>query len=508
MRSIKKIFGRLFIVGSAIILQILLFFVMLSWSSNFIAESQFIMFSTAFVVLITVINRDMTAEAKIPWVILVLISPLFGSIAYIFFGENHISRKHRKLLLEINKISRPYLTLHPEVIKEIEEISPKYCNQINHLKRASGQIPYKNTETKFYPIGEEYYADLLRELESATKYIFLEFFILKFGNMLDTTLRILKQKAAAGVEVRLMYDDIGSIGQVPEHFDKELRKYGIKCIKFSPFIPVISEHHNNRDHRKIVVVDGRTAFTGGINIADEYINEIHPFGHWKDSGIRIRGDAVEGFTLMFLQSYDLQSGEIDNFDNYINKNSSAIFDSNGYVIPYADGPRPQYNEYIAENIFLNMIGAAEKYIYITTPYLIIDNILRTALCNAAERGVDVRIVTPHIPDKKTVFTITRSYYKKLQESGVSIYEYTDGFIHAKQFVCDGEFAHVGTVNLDYRSLVHHYECGVLLYKTNSIADILKDFDSLFKTSINMKNFRLHGFAFLLSKLAAVFTPLL
>ena len=334
----------------------------------------------------------------------------------------------------------------------------------------------------------------------------MEYFIIETGQMWNKILNILQNKVREGVEVRVMYDDLGTIHKLPSNYHKKLRKIGIKCVKFNSFVPIMSALHNNRDHRKITVVDGKVGFVSGLNIADEYINVVQKYGYWKDTGIKITGEAVGSLLMMFLQLYNVQTQKLEDYKPYL-KDIEPV-KANGLVCPFGDGPKYFYEDYIAENVYLNMINQAEKYIWITTPYLIVDSKLTNSLCLAAKRGVDVRIITPHVPDKKIIFRITRSSYKTLQEAGVKIYEYEKGFIHSKQFLCDDEVAIVGTINLDYRSLLHHYECGVLMCKVDCLKDIKRDFEYLFNVSINMKDFKLSKIARLYCAILKVFTPML
>ena len=321
---------------------------------------------------------------------------------------------------------------------------------------------------------------MLADIRQAEHYIFLEYFILDRGQMYDRLVAELVKKAQEGVDVRLIYDDVGCMGKMPAHFYRDLQKNGIKCAAFNPARPVLAIIMNHRDHRKIVVVDGKVAYTGGINIADEYINEIDRFGYWKDTGIRLEGGAVRNFLAMFLQMWDYIVGGTSDYERLLQPlDPSELPASKGYVQPYGDTPLD--NENVGENVYLNMITRARKYVYIYTPYLILDQEMIVALSNAAKSGVDVRIVTPGIPDKKMVFLLTRSHYAPLLEKGVRIYEYTPGFLHAKCFVCDDEYATVGSINLDYRSLYLHFECGVFIYRNPVVRDIEKDFqDTLAK----------------------------
>ncbi len=337
----------------------------------------------------------------------------------------------------------------------------------------------------------------------------MEYFIIDHGRMWDGIHEILKQKAAAGVEVRVMYDDIGCAGLLPGSYYKKLKKEGIDCVKFNPFRPVVSGIHNNRDHRKITVIDGKVGYTGGVNLADEYINEISRFGHWKDTALKIQGSAVSNLTVLFLQLFDAMRKSFSDFEKYLGTDCES-FDEEGYIHPFGDGPKPFYSELVGSNNFINIINSAEKYVWISTPYLIPDYNLLSALRSASYRGVDVRIITPGIPDKKIIFNMTRSNYKYLLQAGVKIYEYSPGFIHAKEMLADGVTAFVGTVNLDYRSLVHHYECGAVLYKTPCISEIEEGFEETLQASreITDDNFKMNFFASLLNGILNLFSPML
>lgn len=327
--------------------------------------------------------------------------------------------------------------------------------------------------------------------------------------MWDSIHEILRRKAESGVEVRLMYDDIGTVGMLKSGYFKKLRKEGINCYKFNPFRPVVSGIFNNRDHRKITVIDGRVGYTGGVNLGDEYINENKRLGHWKDTALKIRGSAVENLCKMFLQAFDMTAKSVSDYAKYLDIEYERFADE-GYIHPFGDGPKPYYAEQVGENNYINLINRAKKYVYITTPYLIIDHNIESALRNAALRGVDVRIIVPHIPDKKLVFNMTRSHYPYLMQTGVKIYEYTPGFIHAKSLVADDEFAFVGTINLDYRSLVHHYECGAVLYKTPCIALIKEDIDATIAVSqeVTKENYRMGRFARAVNSVLTIFAPML
>jgi len=448
----------------------------------------------------------MITEGKLVWVMLFLIFPLFAFIIYRMFVWYKAPKRHRRFYVQVkNKIA----DINKENNKEkklLQENLGKHYGQFKYIYSASNLKTYSNSNVKYLNSGEVFYQDLLQELESAKSYIFMEYFIIERGQMWNKILEILRKKVCEGVDVRVMYDDLGTIHKLPYNYAKRLRKMGIKCVKFNSFVPIMSALHNNRDHRKITVVDGKVGFVSGLNIADEYINVVQKFGYWKDTGVKITGQAVEALLMMFLQLYNVQTQRMEDYVPYLEDIKPVK--ANGFVCPYGDGPRYFYDDYIAQNVYLNMINQAEKYVWITTPYLILDNKLTNALCLAAKRSVDVRIITPHTPDKKFIFMLTRSSYKKLQSAGVKIFEYQKGFIHSKQFLCDDELAIVGTINLDYRSLMHHYECGVLMYKTDCLKDIKKDFDNMFSNSINMKDFKQNAFTRLMCAIIKVFTPML
>ncbi len=378
-----------------------------------------------------------------------------------------------------------------------------------YLISSTGTFGHLDNKVTYFNGGEEFFEDLKKSLSSAKSFIFMEYFIIAYGKMWNQIHTILREKIREGVEVRVMYDDIGTLGRVKTDFFKTLEKEGIRCVKFNPFRPIMSGIHNNRDHRKITVIDGVIGYTGGINIADEYINATHPYGHWKDSAIKICGSAVVNFTAMFLEMFDSATSEISDYNRYLHINCPK-YENQGYVHVFGDAPSPFDKEMVGEGTLINMINSAKEYVFITTPYIVIDYALQTALRNAGLRGIDVRIVTPHIPDKKIVFNVTRSHYKSLMEAGVKIYEYTPGFIHAKNVLVDDKLAFVGTINLDYRSLAHHFECGALMYDSPCVVDIKQDFDSLFKVSEEktLENFKMNKLVRLVNSMLAIFFPML
>ena len=438
-----------------------------------------LVFLVSVATVIAIVNRSMSPESKVTWLIVTFV-PVFGPLLYLMFGERRLSKKELKQLQELNSIAfheNNGRQLHLQ-LQETDKSAYGIINALLHMD--SNAEVYDQTDSQFFASGEEMWQQMLKDLKRAEKFIFLEYYIVEEGLMWDSMFEILEEKAAQGVEVKMLYDDIGCMVTLPGDYTVYLRSKGIDAHKFNKVIPRMTVAYNNRDHRKILVIDGQISYTGGINLADEYINHIERFGHWKDSGIRIDGPATQAFTRLFLMNWYINRGEISDFDQYHLENQTRS--GSGLCIPYGSGPKPIYQMKVGKIVYQNLINQAEDFVYITTPYLIIDYDLTEDIKNAAMRGVDVRIVTPHIPDKKLIQLVTRGAYPDLLSAGVSIFEYTPGFIHSKQMIVDDRFAAVGTINLDYRSLVHHYENAVLLYKTESIADIRKDFEEIFEQS--------------------------
>ena len=438
-----------------------------------------LVFLISVATVIAIVNRSMSPESKVTWLIVTFV-PVFGPLLYLMFGERRLSKKELKQLQELNSIAfheNNGRQLHLQ-LQETDKSAYGIINALLHMD--SNAEVYDHTDSQFFANGEEMWQQMLEDLKRAEKFIFLEYYIIDEGLMWDSMLEILEEKAAQGVEVKMLYDDIGCMVTLPGDYTVYLRSKGIDAHKFNKVIPRMTVAYNNRDHRKILVIDGQISYTGGINLADEYINHIERFGHWKDSGIRIDGPATQAFTRLFLMNWYINRGEISDFDQYHLENQTRF--GSGLCIPYGSGPKPIYKTKVGKIVYQNLINQAEDFVYITTPYLIIDYDLTEDIKNAAMRGVDVRIVTPHIPDKKLIQLVTRGAYPDLLSAGVRIFEYTPGFIHSKQMIVDDRFAAVGTINLDYRSLVHHYENAVLLYKTESIADIRKDFEEIFEQS--------------------------
>jgi len=350
------------------------------------------------------------------------------------------------------------------------------------LCAVSGASVFTHTAQTYYPLGEDMWQAMLADLEGAESFIFMEYFIIEEGSFWNSILEILVRKAKDGVCVRVLYDDIGCMSTLPGNYHKRLARLGIEAVPFSRLRGNADSEFNNRSHRKICVIDGKIGYTGGVNIADEYINKVERFGHWKDTAIRLEGEAVWELTHLFLTDYGINVKVLPETAHELYPKGAALA-ANGYVIPFGDGPRPLYRHRVGKSVIQNMLASATRYVYMTTPYLIIDNELCQSIENAAMRGVDVRIIVPHVPDKKLVFSMTRGFYQRLIRAGVKVYEYKPGFIHAKCYVADDVYAMIGTINLDYRSLVHHFENGVWLYRCDSIAQMKKDIEQTMASSI-------------------------
>lgn len=477
---VQKIFSRLIVVGLGILIQFTWLFVMLYQFSIQYSFVNILLEILGIITAVYVVSRPGDVSAKLAWAFVLLIVPVLGILIYFVFGRPGLTKSVGESMEKVNKKIEPHLIQDKGIMQNLEQADKDAYRQSEYIRKWSNFPIYEHTRTKYYPCGEEMFEDMLRAIEQAKHFIFLEYFIIKSGAMYDRLMAALKRKVKQGIEVRLIYDDFGCIATLPVDFVRRMEKIGIRCAVFNRFRPIMSIVMNNRDHRKILVVDGIWGFTGGINIADEYVNCQERFGYWKDTGIRLKGSAVWNFTVMFLEMWDAICHEEDDCQKYRCELPKLMEQEHGFVQPYSDTPLD--NENVGENVYLNMIAKAKDYIYIYTPYLIIDQEMQIALCNAAKSGVDVRLVTPGIPDKKLIFLMTRSNYKVLLESGVKIYEYTPGFIHAKCFLCDDKTAVVGSINLDYRSLYLHFECGVWLYQSEAVMQLKKDMVQTFACS--------------------------
>lgn len=463
--------SRLIVTGILIALQAILFFVIILKMSNYFIYFYAFCVLLSLFLLIYLVNNDGSPSLKIPWIILMLVLPILGGIAYVCFGRTPVRKKEKDCMIELVKRSQSALSQLPDASDLLKQEAPLYAGQSHYIEWANQRKPYTHTDCEYLPLGEVMFKRLCEELNKAQEYIFMEYFIVEEGTMWNTLLKILEEKVKAGVEVRMMYDDLGCIMTLPDHYDQKLEAMGIKTVVFNRFTAHLTVSHNNRDHRKITVIDGNVGFNGGINLTDEYINAYAKHGHWKDSAVMLQGEGVVNLTMMFLEAWNFYRDEDPDFSRYLPqpKDRQAC----GYVQSFCDIPLD--HEMTGESVYMNILNQAQDYVWITSPYLIIDHELLTALMMAAKRGVDVRLITPHIPDKWYVHLITQSYYPSLVEAGVKIYEYTPGFIHAKTFVSDDQVGVVGTINLDYRSLVHYYECATWMLKTKAITQLRDDF---------------------------------
>ena len=470
------LFHRSVLCGLALLAQVVILFMMVVTFSEYTEAFYWCCILVSVAAALAIVGSRMEPGYKIAWLLVVLPFPVFGGIFYLMVGGGQIPGRTRRRMQGI--LEKSVQTLQEDFkADDLLSMDGDAYGQASYLEQFAACPAYTNTETEYFSLGDLAFPRMLEELEKAERYIFLEYFILQPGVFWDSVLEVLERKAAQGVEVRLIYDDMGCMFTLPRDYNEQLAARGIQCRVFNRFLPVMTLRLNNRDHRKLMIIDGKVGFTGGINLADEYINVNERFGHWKDSAILLEGDAVRSITVMFLTMWDHCSGWDEDFSRF-RPPAAPARPWTGYVQPYIDTPLD--HEAVGQAVYLNMIAKAKKYIYITTPYLVIDVATNTALCNAAKSGVDVRIITPHIPDKRYVFEVTRAHYPPLLDAGVQIYEYTPGFIHAKNFVVDGRFATVGTVNLDYRSLFLHFEDGVWLYDAPCIPDIRRDFEETLK----------------------------
>ena len=458
--------------------------------------------------VIAIIASNDNPEYKIPWLLFVLILPIVGFMLYFIFYSRKLKKKF------IRRLENLYSAKYPQQTKEnfalLAQDNATAFNQAKLLCSLSYSNLFKNTKQKYFSLGEDMWQSMLVDLQSAEKFIYLEYFIIEQGEFWDSILEILKEKAKNGLDVRVVFDDVGCMNTLPGNYAKQLNKFGIKATPFSRLKGQADNEFNNRSHRKIMVIDGKIGYTGGVNIADEYINKIEKFGHWKDVGIRLEGEAVYEFTKLFLIDYGINLKEMpDNLPNDVLFPSTNITEK-GFLVPFGDGPAPIYKRRTSQSLIVDMLSNAKKYAYIMTPYLIIDNDMCLALENAAIKGIDVRIIVPHIPDKKIVFEMTKTFYERLMKAGVKIYEYEKGFVHAKCYLVDDEIGMVGTINMDYRSLVHHFENGVWMYKTDCLKDIKEDMLDTMEKSIyiNPENIKVNLFKRFIRSIVRIFAPLL
>ena len=472
--AMRVIYGRTAIIAVSFLAQIILMFF-----------GGYMVLGLGIVLLI--LNKETTPETKLMWTVITMLLPLVGAALYVYVETQPGYRLLAKRLNDIYKQTEAFVQQDEAVLDALEQEDIGTAQLARYVHKNGNFATYQNTEVTFFPLGEDKFAAMLTELEQAEQFIFMEYFILKEGYMWEKILEILERKAQAGVEVRVMYDGTCAMFDLPYRYPEELKAKGMQCKMFAPIHPILSTHYNNRDHRKILVIDGKVGFTGGVNIGDEYINRVEKHGHWKDTAVMLRGEAVRSFTLMFLNMWAIDEHTMES-SRFLAYPTKPAMDAPGFVLPYSDSPVD--GNKVGEQVYIDILSRARRYVHIMTPYLIIDHNMETALQYAAERGVDVHLILPGIPDKKYAFALAHTHYASLMKAGVKISEYTPGFVHAKVFVADDREAVVGTINLDYRSLYHHFECAAYMLDVPCIADIEADFQHTLKQCRRMTPERL------------------
>ena len=465
---------------------------------------RLIEFVVALIIFFKIINKPEDPEFKIPWIVGMLLLPFFFSVMFIIFGSHGLRRKDRLII----KATRNAYNAHFSLDDDTKEELAGSVGTFAYLNSTTKLGPHAHNRVTYYKTGEEFFPEMIEKLKTAKEFIFMEFFIVTDGVYWNEVKEILIEKAKAGVEVRMIYDDMGCSGTISSRTPKMLRKYGIKCYKFHPFRPILSGVYNNRDHRKIVVIDHQMAFTGGMNLADEYGNVIERFGYWKDTMVKIEGSGINNLITIFLQNFDLACGEVSDYNKYLMYDYPK-YDDPGFVMPFGDGPGGIDDALIGEQTYINILNFARKEVFISTPYLVPTYGLIDALRNAALRGVKVHLIVPGIPDKKLVYKVAEYNFRYLLDAGVMIYRYKPGFNHMKTILADERLAMVGTINFDFRSLVHHFECGSVLYKNDCMGDILEDFKQMIEVSeVVPKDFKQKASARRLCSLIKLISPLL
>lgn len=512
---LNMVFGRFVIVLISLLVQFVFMLFMFGSLNNYIhlIFSGTIVFNV--IIIIYLLNTEDNPSVKNTWLILAMIVPVLGIFLYIYTRFDIGHRAAKKRIMDLQKHTEQFIHDDEEVLEEVIRQDKELYNIAKYI-RSTGSFPiYKECQVQYFPTGEKKFEALIKQIEKAEKYIFLEYFIIDEGYFWGRILSILAQKVQEGVEVRVMYDGTCEFARLPHSYPKKLRELGIQCKVFLPIMPLASTLYNYRDHRKILVVDGKVAFTGGVNLADEYINRKKIFGHWKDNALMIEGQAAASFTSMFLEMWNIDQRIMEDYnkwitpDNFIEETKKHSTSQKGYVIPFGDDPLD--GEHVGKMVYIDILNHAKDYVYIMTPYLILDGEMENALTFAAKRGVKVKLILPHIPDKKYAFALAQTHYKTLIKAGVEIYEYTPGFVHAKTFVSDDIKAVVGTFNLDYRSLYHHFECGTYLYDVPAIKEIKNDIEATLGKCQrrDLSNYKRGRIKYLvIGKILKVFAPLM
>ncbi len=508
LKVLKKIFSRMAFTLLLILIQIgaivtgEVFMIIFWWPYAIIfALIQVIVF-------LFIVNKKTTADLKLPWVIIITI-PLLGVLLYAFFANHGLKYKYKRIVRKSNKIAINRFSTDSEDMKKLKESKNIYATPFEYLGHAMHYTPTYGNQVTYYGSGEEWFPLFVESLKSAKEFIFMEFFIIDRGKEWTQIHDVLAQKAREGVEVRLVYDDIGCAGLLHSVYPNQLQKEGIKCYRFNPFIPILSGVFNNRDHRKIAIIDHKEAYTGGMNLADEYANDIVRFGYWKDAMIKIEGPAINNLMYMFLSIYDLCQNQLSDYDKYLNYRYQT-YEENALVAPFGDGPAPFISQNAGESTFINMLENAKESVYICTPYFIPTENLKSAILRAGYRGIDIRILLPGIPDKGAVYKLATTYFKELVKAGIKVYTYNEGFNHQKSIVIDGKLAFVGTINMDYRSLVHHFECGAIFMNSKAVKvledDLLDCYDH--GELVDPEKFKMGMFGSLMCALMNIFAQML
>ena len=506
--AIPNSVSRMLLAGIGVLLQVLWIFWLALKLNDYSTAIQVCTSVLTFLITLRIYGLHINSAYKISWIILILLFPIFGLTIYLLFGRSGAVSVMRRRFGENMTMLRRYHAPTLQQRRALPYPDRITRNHARYLQDRAGYPAYDNTDVTFYGDTCEALEAQKTALRSAEKFIFMEYHAIEDASAWQELEDILAERAAHGVEVRVFYDDVGSIGFINSKFVKKLAGRGIQCRRFNPVIPILNVFMNNRDHRKITVVDGRVGFTGGCNLAEEYFNRTHPYGQWKDSGIRLEGDAVRGLTLIFLELWGATQKAAPEVERYL-PDVPYTARENAVVLPYADNPLD--DEATGENVYLNMIRSAKDYVYITTPYLILSDEMQRTLRLAASSGVDVRIITPGIPDKKLVYMITRSYYQQLHRAGVKIYEYRPGFLHAKTIVSDDDTAVVGTINMDFRSFFLHFECATCFYNSSVVAAVKQDIMETINVSRRIDDEWLRRVPWIRSIMASVlrlFAPLL
>ena len=511
--NVKNSIGRIAFAAIAVLLQILWILILMIRLNQYSSVISLFTSLLALAVALRIYGKHTNAAFKMPWIIVILAFPVFGLCIYGLFGHKEAMHKIIRKFEGVDAQLIPLNAQDETILQQLEQEDPLMANQCHYIWKYGNYPVYDATAVKFYPEAYLGYEEQLKELEKAKHFIFLEYHAIEEAEAFARLRDVLARKAAEGVEVRILYDDVGCIGFLDKSFIDRMNAIGVQCRVFNYVVPFLNIFMNNRDHRKIMVIDGKVGFTGGYNLADEYFNITHPYGYWKDTGVKLTGRAVQNFTMMFLEMWNVMGQADTDYEKYLKASQEGVEDGNvqkasGYVQPYADSPLD--GEPVGENVYLNLINGSQHHLTILNPYVVLDNEMITALGLAAKRGVEVSLVVPGTSDSWLVSKLADTYYPQLMEQGVKIYRYQPGFIHEKVFVSDGKAATVGTFNLDYRSLYLHFECGVFLYRTDSVRQVEADAAQVLSQCepLTMEMIEKGFFVGMLQRILRIFAPLI